>query len=427
MRRSTKVSDDVRYDAPDWDRIVEVLAASSKISLGAHVTPDGDALGALLGMSLGLRKLDKKTWATWGTSPVQIPYAYEFLPGSDALVDPSELPDDAELFVALDCGSLDRLGDAEDFARRASTLVNIDHHPGNTDFGHLNLVVTEASSTAELVTYLLLDLGVELDRDIATCLYTGVVTDTGRFQYTNSTPDTLRLAADLLGYGVPAPEIAREVFESSPFSYLKLVGRVLDRAQLEGEARFVYSWIDQMDLAEAGISMSEILHTTWAALAVHSRISKTDWSVFNFEAAAWVRAHRELFQLDETGRPEVVSGDEEALLSFTGATRDLGPEVPAAYLVVDIGGGSTEFVYGTGEPEAARSLDIGLVAEGVEHAWQAEYVCARHCAELQGYFFSRPVPPQDVPAALALTYTVPRAISASAAIHSGASLRQLTR
>jgi diguanylate cyclase (GGDEF)-like protein len=75
----------------------------------------------------------------------------------------------------------------------------------------------------------------------------------------------------------------------------------------------------------------------------------------------------------------------------------------------------------------ARSLDIGLVAEGVEHAWQAEYVCARHCAELQGYLFSRPVPPEDVPAALALSYTVPRAISASAAIHSGASLRQLTR
>src|SRR5205085_2280528 len=83
-----------------------------------------------------------------------------------------------------------------------------------------------ASSTAELVTRLLLDAGMELDADIATCLYAGVVTDTGRFQYANSSPRVLRLAADLLEYGVDAVKVAQEVFESSPFGYLKLVGRV---------------------------------------------------------------------------------------------------------------------------------------------------------------------------------------------------------
>ena len=136
---------------------------------------------------------------------------------------------------------MDRLGDAEPIALRSKTIVNVDHHRGNGDFGTFNLVVPTASSTAELMTSLLADLGVPLDLEIATCLYTGIVTDTGRFQYTNSSPDTLRLAADLLTFGVPAAKIAGEVFDSSPFGYLKLVGRVLDRARLLEKEGFVYS------------------------------------------------------------------------------------------------------------------------------------------------------------------------------------------
>jgi phosphoesterase RecJ-like protein len=171
-------------------------------------------------------------------------------------VQPAELPP-IETFLVLDCGAADRLGAAEAAARQAKTVVNVDHHRGNGDFGTLNLVVPTASSTAELLTSLLADLGVDLDLDIATCLYTGIVTDTGRFQYTNSSPETLRLAADLLAFGVPAARIAREVFDSSPFGYLKLVGRVLDRAQLLEETGFVYSWIEQEDLIETGVSMED--------------------------------------------------------------------------------------------------------------------------------------------------------------------------
>jgi bifunctional oligoribonuclease and PAP phosphatase NrnA len=136
-------------------------------------------------------------------------------------------------------------------------LINVDHHAGNENFGSLNIVVVTASSTAELVTHLLADVGVTLEEDIATCLYTGVVTDTGRFQYANSTPDTLRLAADLLAHGVPAPSIAAEVFESSPFGYLKLLGRMLERAALFEEERFVYSWVTQADLTETSVEMDE--------------------------------------------------------------------------------------------------------------------------------------------------------------------------
>ena len=246
----------MRYDAEEWDATVEALRSADEVVIACHVNPDGDALGSLLACSLGLQQLGKKTWPTWGTKAVKVPFSYRFLPGTDALVPPTDVSDNAT-FLALDCGSADRLGDLEDLARRSPTLINVDHHPGNENFGTLNVVVTTASSTAELAAFLLKDLGVKLDKDIATCLYTGVVTDTGRFQYSNSTPDTLRFAADLLAHGVEAPSIAAEVFESSPFGYLKLLGHMLERAALFEEERFVYSWITQADLQDTGVEMDE--------------------------------------------------------------------------------------------------------------------------------------------------------------------------
>ena len=246
----------MRYDNGDWDEVVGLLKESGDVALACHVNPDGDALGSLLAVSLGLRKLGARTWPSWGTAPVVMPPAYAFLPGADALVQPADVPD-VPVFVALDCGAADRLGELEERARAARVLVNVDHHPGNDDFGTHNVVVTHASSTAELAAYLLIDAGVDIDRDIATALYTGVVTDTGRFQYSNSTPETLRLAADLLERGVSAPEVAIEVFESAPYGFLKLTGRVLERAVLFEEQRFIYSWVELADLDETGVAMDE--------------------------------------------------------------------------------------------------------------------------------------------------------------------------
>lgn len=241
---------------PDWQAAVQALRAAETVNLACHVNPDGDALGSLLATAVGLQQLGKKVYPTWGAAPAQVPPSYAFLPGIDLLVQPDELAG-CDLFVALDCGAAHRLGSVEKLAKECDRLVNIDHHPGNDQFGTLNLVVTTASSTAELVARLLVDAGVQIDKDIATALYVGIVTDTGRFQYSNSTPDTLRLAADLLSHGVNAPLIAQEVYESSPFGYLKLVGRVLDRAVLHEEERFVYSWFKLDDLRETGVAPDE--------------------------------------------------------------------------------------------------------------------------------------------------------------------------
>lgn len=246
----------MNYGVREWDEAVDALRSAERALLVCHVNPDGDALGALLGAGLGLRKLGAAVEATWDAPVVELPFAYRFLPGAELLRAPA-LVSPAPLFVALDCGARDRLGSLAGVAAGAERVVNIDHHPGNDLFGTINVVAPAASSTSELVVRLLAAAGVELDRDIATCLYTGVVTDTGRFSYSNATPETLRLAADLLAFGVPAPEIAREVFDSSPFGYLKLLGRVLDRARLHEPERFVYSWITLADLAETGVAPEE--------------------------------------------------------------------------------------------------------------------------------------------------------------------------
>lgn len=246
----------MRYDVADWDETVRVLRDADEVVIATHVNPDGDAIGSTLAASLGLQQLNKKTHPTWGTSPLVVPFNYSFLRAVDTFEEPNDVPD-AAVFLALDCGSADRLGVLETGAGASDWLINIDHHAGNTEFGKLNIVVTSASSTAELVTRLLQDLDVDIDPDIATCLYAGVVTDTGRFQYGNSSADVLRLAAELIARGVDWVEVAQQVFESAPFGYLKLLGRVLDRAVLHEEESFVYSWLTRGDLVETAVAMDE--------------------------------------------------------------------------------------------------------------------------------------------------------------------------
>jgi phosphoesterase RecJ-like protein len=246
----------VPHSVPDWDEVVRNLGEARDVVIATHVNPDGDAIGSTLAASLALRKRGDRTWPTWGDDSFTVPFNYAFLPGTDHLVRPNEVPPTATM-LALDCGSIDRLGCLEETARATDCLINVDHHAGNHNFGDLNVVVTTASSTAELVTYLIKDIGIEFDADIATCLYTGIVTDTGRFQYGNSSPAILRLAAELLSYGVPSVKVAQEVFESSPFGFLKLLGRVLERAVLDEDAGFVYSWLELNDLEDTGVALAE--------------------------------------------------------------------------------------------------------------------------------------------------------------------------
>jgi phosphoesterase RecJ-like protein len=240
---------------PPLNEIAAAIRAAPAVTLACHTNPDGDAIGSLLGMSLIVAKAGARVTASWA-GDVGLPSNYSFLPGAEALVPTAEVKA-CDVFVALDCGDLDRLGALSQPATASKVLINIDHHPGNPNFGHLNAVVTTASSTAELVAHLAGVMDVPLDDAIALCLYTGIVTDTGRFQYQSTSPETLELVARLRRFDFDASRISQEIYESASFSYLKLVGRMLTRASLETDERFVHSYITQADLKELGVDLTD--------------------------------------------------------------------------------------------------------------------------------------------------------------------------
>src|SRR4029077_3412074 len=155
------------------------------------------------------------------------------------------------VLLAVDCAKEDRIGDDAAISR-APLVIDIDHHHDNTRFGDLNLIVADASSTGEVLRDVFAELGVELTPELAEPLYIALVTDTGRFQYTNTTPKALRLAAELVEAGADIHAVFQEVYESVEFAKLKLLARALDRAAVLEGGRIVVSHLLRTDFADVG-------------------------------------------------------------------------------------------------------------------------------------------------------------------------------
>lgn len=243
----------------DRDKVrkaAEAIAGASNLVMACHIGPDGDALGSMLGLAQAARDQGKKVWPSFGT-PFEITDEYRFLP-VDLLVPPDEVPEDSDLVVAFDTGSLTRLGELGSIAHHAEKVVLIDHHVTNEGFGDIVLVDPEVSSTAELTLAVIRELGWPISSVVATCLLTGIVTDTGRFQYSNTGPRTLVAAAQLVAAGARPEVIGRHVYEETPFGYLKVVSAVAGRAVLEPEAAFVWSVLYPQDLEEAGVGRGDV-------------------------------------------------------------------------------------------------------------------------------------------------------------------------
>jgi phosphoesterase RecJ-like protein len=234
----------------DFNAVVDALRTNDRFLVVTHENPDGDALGSMLAATLGLRELGKDA-VMFLAGDAPLPGEYRFLALDELRRTP---PDDAgeRVLLALDCANESRLGDALGLLERATLVINVDHHHDNTRFGAISLVVADASSTAEVVRDVLGALGVELTPEIAEALYVGLVTDTGRFQYSNTTPKALRLAAELVEAGADVHGIFRRVYETVQFAKLKLLARALDRAQLFDGGRLVVSSLLRQDFVDAG-------------------------------------------------------------------------------------------------------------------------------------------------------------------------------
>jgi phosphoesterase RecJ-like protein len=234
----------------DLQAAAAALRDHDRFLVVTHENPDGDALGSLLAMTLALGDLGKDVVMYLAAGP-PLPREYAFM-RLDGLL--RELPADLEtrVLVAVDCAKADRIGPDTSAVERAQLVVDIDHHHDNTRFGDVNLIVADASSTGEVLRDVFRELEVELTPDIAEPLYIALVTDTGRFQYTNTTPKALRLAAELVEAGADVHEVFQQVYESVEFAKLKLLARALDRARvLEGGA-IVVSHLLRSDFSDVG-------------------------------------------------------------------------------------------------------------------------------------------------------------------------------
>jgi len=235
----------------DLKAIADALRQHDRVLVVTHENPDGDALGSLLAATIALRQLGKEA-VMYLAGPTPLPREYAFMPLGELVREPPA--DTAErVLLAVDCAKEDRIGD-EAVLSRASLVLDIDHHHDNTRFGDLNLIVADASSTGEVLRDVFAELDVELTPELAEPLYIALVTDTGRFQYANTTPKALRLAAELVEAGADIHAVFQEVYESVEFAKLKLLARALGRAEVLEGGRIVVSHLLRADFAEVGAS-----------------------------------------------------------------------------------------------------------------------------------------------------------------------------
>src|SRR5438876_1575102 len=235
--------------ASDLTAIVDAVRGHDRFTVTTHENPDGDALGSLLAMKLALDQLGKDAdMVLFGDAP--LPGEYAFMPLAELR---RRWPDDVSerVLLAVDCANESRIADPEVLGR-VPLSIDVDHHHDNTRFGQINLIVADASSTGEVLRDVFRELDVELTPDIAEALYIALVTDTGRFQYTNTTPKALRLAAELVEAGADVHRVFQGVYESVQFAKLKLLARALERAQVFEGGRIVVSYLLRTDFAEVG-------------------------------------------------------------------------------------------------------------------------------------------------------------------------------
>jgi phosphoesterase RecJ-like protein len=213
----------------EQQEVLDELRAADKLFLTTHENPDGDALGSLRAMQLVLESLGKDSVMFMAHDEFPLPREYRHMPFDDVLAEPP--PDMGErLVVFLDCGNMDRM--PVDFIKESgSRIVNIDHHHDNTRFGDVNLVKGDASCTAEIVYALARELGVEVTQRLGEALYIGLVTDTGKFMFENTTPAAHLMAAELIAAGVQPQVIHQRLYEGLPFSRIQLLARALAAVQ----------------------------------------------------------------------------------------------------------------------------------------------------------------------------------------------------
>ncbi|MDP4158619.1 MAG: bifunctional oligoribonuclease/PAP phosphatase NrnA [Bacillota bacterium] len=233
---------------PPVDEIIEVLRKAPKVALFSHVSPDGDCIGSILAIGLALEKMGKEVFFY---NPDPVPDNLRFLPAASRIS--QELPDSSQqTWMFVDCTDFQRVNLAASQISSESTVLNLDHHISNQFFGDLNWVDPQACACGELAVTLINKLGIEIERDMAINLYTAIVTDSGCFQYSNTTAQTHRLTAELLDTGFDLSRIHHNLYDQKPLAQLKLLQCALDSLEIYAEGQLAVMTLSLEDFQKSG-------------------------------------------------------------------------------------------------------------------------------------------------------------------------------
>lgn len=265
---------------------VALLEAASAVTVLCHVNPDADTLGSGLALGLALERRGIDVQVSFA-EPGAVPRSLQSLPGLHLLVPAEQVRRDADLVVTVDCGAAGRLGTLKSRLDDAPRVLVIDHHLSNTRFGTHHLVEPDSEATAMVLAHLFETWGIELDAQIAHCLYAGLVTDTGSFRW--GRPVAHRLAERLLATGIDGSTITRTLLDTHPFGWLPMLSSVLGSATLVPESAggrgLVYAFVRREDSAHLGPdeieSVVDIVRTTAEAevAAVFKQTGDAEWNV----------------------------------------------------------------------------------------------------------------------------------------------------
>ncbi len=211
------------------DKIIKAINAAQAVLVASHVNPDGDAIGSLLSTGLALKSLGKKVFM-YNESP--IPAVYRFLDSVNEISRDLDEGFDCDTAVILDCGSMERVGQAIQRLKKIKTLINIDHHVTNDGFGDFHLVDYEACATSEIIYRLMKQLEVDIDPPMAAAIYTGILTDTGSFRFSNTNAAAFAICNEMVEMGVDPYMVARHVYGTYSLGRIKLLNLALDSIEI---------------------------------------------------------------------------------------------------------------------------------------------------------------------------------------------------
>ena len=235
-------------------RILELIEGASSIAISGHTSPDGDALGSVLGLGLSLMKVfPDKDIALLLADDDPVPRIYRFMEGADLLVPASAYTGNPDLFISVDVPVVERLNNSAEVLRRSAHVACFDHHPAREEFAEVSLRCVNAM----IIDRFLADCGITASDSIATCLLCGLVTDTGRFQYQNADAAAFHAASRLVAHGADPARVALEVYQSMRVEFLHLKSIVMGRIKTVARGRVAYSYAYESDLKECGVTSDE--------------------------------------------------------------------------------------------------------------------------------------------------------------------------